>query len=95
LKNPENWWPVEQDYYRDGYAFNTGAPYPVRIHLKSGRVVSTGDGTDRLFNGKMIEGGAASLLDMPLRADKTLRSLSLEALAGDVVIGLMAVTLAR
>jgi hypothetical protein len=95
LKNPENWWPIEQDYYRDGYAFNTGAPYPVRVHLKTGKVVSAGDGSDQLFNGKMIEGGAATLLGMPLHADKILQSLTVQTLAGDVVIGLMGVTLLR
>lgn len=95
LRNPENWWPIEQDYYRDGYAFNTGAPYPVRVHLKTGKIVSAEDGADQLFNGKMIDGGAATILDMLLRADKTLRSLTLQTFVGDVVIGLMGVTLVR
>jgi hypothetical protein len=95
LKNPENWWPIEQDYYRDGYAFNTGAAYPVRVHLKTGKVVSAEDGSDQLFNGKNIDGGAATLLDIPLRADKILQSLTVQTLAGDVVIGLMGITLVR
>src|SRR3546814_20840437 len=38
LRNPDNWWPIEQDYYRDGYAYVTGQPHPYRIHLKTGEV---------------------------------------------------------
>ena len=36
LKSPENWWPIEQDYYQDGFAFDTGAPQPPRLYLKTG-----------------------------------------------------------
>ena len=42
-----------------------------------------------------IDGGAATVLDMPLKASKTLKSLTLKTLANDVVIGLMSVTLQR
>lgn len=38
LVNPTNWWPIEQDYYEDGFAFTTGAPRPVRVLLKTGEV---------------------------------------------------------
>ena len=41
----------------------------------------------------VIEGGAGVLLDMPLDAEKTLESLTLETVANDVVIGLMGITL--
>ena len=43
--------------------------------------------------GREIEGGAGVLLDMPLDAEKTLESLTLETVANDVVIGLMGITL--
>lgn len=95
LRNPENWWPIEQDFFNDGYAFNTKAARPVRIHLKTGKSFSVFNDAENINNGKMIEGGAATVLDMPLNKNKSLQSLTLSALANDVVIGLMAVTLAR
>jgi hypothetical protein len=42
-----------------------------------------------------IDGGAATILDMPLDHNKELQSVSLHTLANDVVIGLMSVTLTR
>ncbi len=93
LKNPENWWPIDQDYLEDGYAFQTNAPRPVRVHLKTGHIVSEFDNTIEAFNGKMIDGGAATVLDMPLSPNKPLKELVLQTWANDVVIGLMAITL--
>jgi len=95
LKNPENWWPIEQDYYDDGYAFKTNEVKPVRIHLKTGKIISTFDDSIGPFNGKMIDGGAATVLDMPLKKEKALQSIVLQTLANDVVIGLMSLTLIR
>jgi len=95
LKNPENWWPIEQDYYEDGYAFKTNAAKPVRIHLKTGKIISEPDDTIKAYNGKMIDGGAATVLDMPLHINKDLKELKLQTWANEVVIGLMAVTLTR
>jgi len=42
-----------------------------------------------------MEGGAASVLGMSLNINKTLRSLVLKAVANDVVIGMMGLTLIR
>lgn len=42
-----------------------------------------------------MNGGAATVLDLPLREDKELKSLTVRTLANEVVIGLMAVTLKR
>ncbi|MFT3981953.1 MAG: DUF4450 domain-containing protein [Ferruginibacter sp.] len=95
LRNPQNWWPIEQDYLDDGYAFNTKAVRPVRIHLKTGKVFSDLNDPGNINNGQMIDGGAATVLDMPLDKNKTLRSLSLQAEANDVIIGLMGITLLR
>jgi hypothetical protein len=95
LKNPENWWPIDQDYLEDGYAFQTNAPKPIRIHLKTGKVVSVYDQSLQLFNGKTINGGAATVLDLPLNVNKKLQSLTLESIANDVVIGIMAISLLR
>jgi hypothetical protein len=95
LKNPETWWPIEQDYMDDGYAFTIDAARPVRIHLKTGKIVSDYDNSIVAYNGKMIDGGAATVLDMPLNITKTLKELKLQTIANDVVIGLMSVTLIR
>jgi Domain of unknown function (DUF4450)/Bacterial alpha-L-rhamnosidase 6 hairpin glycosidase domain len=95
LKNPESWWPIEQDYMDDGYAFQINEARPVRIHLKTGKIVSALDNSIAEYNGKMIEGGAATVLDLPLDKNKTLQSLRLQAYANDVVIGLMSITLQR
>ena len=95
LKNPETWWPIEQDYRDDGFAFTIDAPRPVRIHLKTGKIVSDYDNSIATWNGKMIDGGAATVLDMPLNEKKQLRNLVLKTVANDVVIGLMALTLIR
>lgn len=95
LRNPENWWPIEQDYLDDGFAFTTDAAKPIRVHLKTGRIVSTRDNGLSEFNGKKIDGGAATILDIPLNRNKILRNLKIEAVANDVIIGLMAVTLVK
>jgi hypothetical protein len=42
-----------------------------------------------------VPGGAATVLELPLNRDKELKSLTVRALANEVVIGLMAATLAR
>jgi hypothetical protein len=95
LKNPETWWPIEQDYMDDGYAFTIDAARPVRIHLKTGKIVSDYDNSIAAYSGKMIDGGAATVLDMPLDVTKTLKELKLQTIANDVVIGIMSVTLIR
>ncbi len=94
LRNPETWWPIDQDYYTDGFAFALKTARPPRIHLKTGDVVTGAESKNR-YNGKAIQGGAATVLDMPLNPAKTLKSLTLKTIANDVVIGLMSVTLAR
>ncbi|MBB3186976.1 DUF4450 domain-containing protein [Microbacter margulisiae] len=42
---------------------------------------------------RRIDGGAAVILDMPLNQHKALKSLTLQTVANDVVIGLMGITL--
>ncbi len=94
LRNPETWWPIDQDYYTDGFAFSLKQPRPMRVHLKTGRVVS-GEESNAKYNGKKIDGGAATVFDMLLNPAKELKSLTLKAISNDVVIGLMSVTLLR
>ncbi len=97
LKNPENWWPIEQDYYDDGFAFTTDAPKPVRVYFKTGE--DTRDfknyTTLRGFSNRAIDGGAGTVLDMRLNSSKELKSITVKAIANDVVIGLMSLTLVR
>jgi len=95
LKNPESWWPIEQDYKDDGFAFTIDAASPVRIHLKTGKIVSDYDQSIAGYNGKMIDGGAATVLDLPLNRFKTLKELTVQTVTNDVVIGLMSLTLIR
>ncbi|MCW3093946.1 MAG: hypothetical protein JWP81_5015 [Ferruginibacter sp.] len=97
LKNPESWWPIEQDYYIDGFAFTTGAPVPLRLYLQTGKF---GYGLEKYatikgFSNRAIEGGAAIVLDMALNPAKELQGLLLKTIANDVVIGIMSVTLQR
>ncbi|WP_207427037.1 DUF4450 domain-containing protein [Pedobacter sp. SYSU D00535] len=97
LRNPETWWPIEQDYFTDGYAFTTGAPKPYRVYLKSGEISRTFKNFTSIkgYSNFAIDGGAATILDLPLNPDKELKELQLKTLANDVVIGLMSLTLQR
>jgi hypothetical protein len=95
LRNPETWWPIEQDYYDDGYAFYTGTPRSPRLDLKTGKFRLTGYSVRAVNKTIKIDGGAATVLDLPLDPEKELQQLRLKTIANDVVIGLMAVTLKR
>lgn len=96
LVNPDNWAPIEQLFFEDGLAFNRHAPSLYRLRLKTGEVGNR-FGEELGFRGisRMVDGGAAVLLELPLNARKTLSHLTLETLSNDVVIGLMSVTLQR
>ncbi|MGB8704119.1 MAG: GH116 family glycosyl hydrolase, partial [Gillisia sp.] len=97
LKNPENWWPVEQDYYVDGFAFTTDAPLPPRVYFKTGKI--SRDFSNYVvihgFSDHGIDGGAGTVLDLPLNSEKSLQSLTVSSVANDVVVGLMSLTLKR
>lgn len=95
LVNPDNWCPVEQDYYIDDHAFRAAQPRPYRVSLAMG-TASRDLGRHYGLQGvrqRHIPGGAATLLRMPLDKRRKLESLTLRALSNDVIIGLMAVTL--
>lgn len=93
LRNPDNWWPIEQDYFIDDYQFQYCGRLPVRVDLKSAQVRVLQPAQMPQALRKHIEGGAASVLELPLDRTRQLQSLTVRALANDVVIGLMAVTL--
>jgi hypothetical protein len=95
LRNPDNWCPIEQDYYIDGMAFNAPQPRPYRVCFSTGDVSRNLGSIIQLGGdyGRDIPGGAGQMLEMPLNAQKRLKSLTIRTLSNDVVIGLMAVTL--
>jgi hypothetical protein len=94
LRNPTTWWPIEQDYYIDDFAFRRPEAIPPRVNLKTG-LVREPDLADFKGHTDKVSGGAATVLDLPLDPQKTLQSLTVRALANDVVIGLMSATLAK
>ncbi len=95
LKNPDNWCPIEQDYYIDNKAFRAVMPRPYRVCFSTGDVTRTLDNAVTLQGeyGREIPGGAGQMLVMPLNPKKHLKSLMLRTLSNDVVIGLMSLTL--
>lgn len=97
LVNPDNWCPIEQDYYTDGKAFTLSTLRPYRVHLKTGLVSNNLEKDLKIAGvyGRKIEGGAGVLLDMPLNINKKLHKIILETRANEVIIGLMSLTLQR
>jgi hypothetical protein len=97
LRNPDNWCPIEQDYLEEGPAFHLPAVRPLRVYLKTGAVQTELKKyqTIKGYSNRAIDGGAATILDLALDQQKELESLTLQTIANDVVIGLMAVSLVR
>ena len=103
LRNPDNWCPIEQDYYIDGLAFSAATPRPYRVHLGSGTVSrdlyadlqrqGMIDAKPRTAEQNTIPSGAAQILCMKLNPEKRLKAFRLKTLSCDVVIGIMAITL--
>lgn len=94
LKNPETWWPIEQDYLIDDYMFVNHGSLPIRVNLRTAEVrVLTRE--NFVGKGRGVPGGAATILQMPLDSTKPLRSFTVTASLYGVVIGLMAATLLR
>ena len=93
---PDNLIPLDQDLFIDGWAFYTPQPRPWRVRLKTGDVSKyhAGELGGRMSNDPIyVDGGMATLLDLPLDPEKELVSLTLETIANEVIIGLMGVTL--
>lgn len=94
LRNPETWWPIEQDYLIDDYMFAYEAPLPPRVDLRSGqtRVLELGSFKGK---GRDVPGGAATVLHLPLDPAKRLIDLKMEVSLYPVVAALLAATLVR
>lgn len=93
LRNPDSWWPIEQDYFIDDYQFPYCGQLPVRVDLKTARVRLLDPGALPQALHAKIDGGSATVLEMALDRSRPLKSVELRTLANDVVIGLMGVTL--
>ncbi|PXV66257.1 uncharacterized protein DUF4450 [Dysgonomonas alginatilytica] len=99
LVNPETWAPIEQDFFIDRQAFRSKQPRPYRVAFKRA-LVSRDLETDLKISptevyGRTIDGGAGMILDLPLDTEKELKNIEVKAVANEVIIGLMAVTLLR
>jgi len=94
LENPTTWWPIEQDYFVDDFAFALKGPLPPRVDLRTGAVRLL-DPQSFKGRGGPVPGGAATVLQLPLDPAKPLASLTVRALSNEVVIGLLAATLER
>ncbi|MCA1745483.1 MAG: hypothetical protein LC643_07255 [Bacteroidales bacterium] len=99
LVNPDNWVPIEQDLFIDDFAFKSVHARPYRVALKTGEVSRDMEqlmGIDPTeVYGRSIDGGAGIILDLPLNPEKELKALKVEAVANEVVVGLLGVTLVR
>jgi hypothetical protein len=94
LENPTTWWPIDQDYFIDDYAFRRPGPLPVRVDLKTGKIRVL-DHKQFAGKGRRVAGGAATVLDIGLDPTREVKSLTVRAIANEVVIGLMSATLQR
>lgn len=94
LENPTTWWPIDQDYFIDDFAFRRPGPLPVRVDLMTGKIRVLDEKTFA-GKGRRVAGGAATVLDIDLDPSKEMKSLKVRAIANEVVIGLMSATLQR
>ena len=100
MKNPTNWWPIEQDLFDDNFAFEIpDDKIPYRVKLKTGELYKGGTlskySSIKGFTDRQIDGGAATILDLPIDPNKELKSIKLTAVSNDVVIGMMSATVLK
>ncbi|MBW8523689.1 DUF4450 domain-containing protein [Chryseobacterium chendengshani] len=100
LKNPTNWWPIEQDLFDDNFAFEIpDDKIPYRVKLKTGELYKGGTlskySSIKGFTDRQVDGGSATILDLPIDANKELKSIKLSAVSNDVVIGVMSATVLK
>lgn len=100
LKNPTNWWPIEQDLFDDNFALEIpDDKIPYRVKLKTGELYKGGTlekySSIKGFTDRQVDGGSATIMDLPIDANKELKSIKLTAVSNDVVIGMMSATVLR
>ena len=86
LRNPTNWWPIDQDYFTDDFAFRRDGPLPPRVDLATGRIRLLDPAKFKGQGGK-IPGGAATVLDLPLDGTRTKIADGSRSCQTEVVIG--------
>jgi hypothetical protein len=94
LRNPETWWPIEQDYLLDDFLFVNEAPLPPRVDLATGQTRVL-DPVAFHGRGRTVPGGAATILHLPLDPAKPLASLQIQSELYGIVVALLAATLVR
>jgi hypothetical protein len=94
LRNPETWWPIEQDYLLDDFLFVNQAPLPPRVDLSTGQTRVL-DPIAFHGKGRTVRGGAATILHLPLDPAKNLASLQIQSDLYGIVVALLAATLVR
>ncbi len=82
LRNPETWWPIEQDYFIDDYQFPYQGVLPPRVDLKTGNIRLL-DPVPFKGQGRDVPGGAATVLEIALDPPKDLKSLTVRTLSND------------
>ena len=95
LRNPETWWPIEQDYFIDDYQFPLeGRSAAARRSEDRARF---GCSILRRSRARARDSRAARLRCCIWRSirQSSCRALTVRTFANDVVIGLMSVTLER
>ncbi|MBQ3635533.1 MAG: DUF4450 domain-containing protein [Bacteroidales bacterium] len=90
---PYNYVPIEQEYFEDGKAFDSGSPRPLMVSLGTGKVGFTLTSNPKSVYGPYVDGGVATVLQMPLDRKKTVRSIRVSAEAHDIVFGVMGITI--
>ena len=90
LVNPVNWWPIEQELAQGLPSFYLQNPEndvqpPFRMSLRTGQIYRPR--TDVV--NQPTDGGAATLLEMKLDPSKKVKSLEVECLSNDVLIGII------
>jgi hypothetical protein len=94
LRNPETWWPIEQDYLLDDFLFVNEAPLPPRVDLATGQTRVL-DPVAFHGTGRIVPGGAATILYLPLDPARILASLQVQSDLYGIIIALLAATLVR
>ena len=94
LRAPETWWPVEQDYVTDEVLFRLDPvwPLPPRVDLRTGETRLLEHAS---YKGGAVPGGAATVLHLPLHAERELASVRVECSLYGVVMALLGLTLGR
>ena len=87
---------IETDIKATAPTDDDGKVYHLRLKTGDVSKYHAGELGKRISNDPIyIDGGMATMLDLPLNPDKELDSLTLETIANEVIIGLMGVTLSN